>query len=219
MVQEYLIGRCPDSSVKIPGDRTAVSTKHLKIYVDDSGQWKLEDLGSSNGTYIKDEEGHFQQIYTKVITEDTVIRLGGQGHNSFTFWAHQAVEPEENYAYEFGRLKKLLAKQQEEEEELEKHNSRNMTIVKLSSPLALGLCVIAQVAIPRLGQDPNLNLWISRGVMGIAPFIMGVFFGINTKQAKSLRQKRQRVLVCPKCSFPISEFDIQNRQCSRCKAH
>lgn len=93
-----------------------------------------------------------------------------------------------------------------------------MNIVKASAPLALGLCIAAQYIIPGLKNNSDANLWISRIAMAVAPVAIGMFFGIDTKSIKALKQKRQRVLTCPKCGYPVSEFDINNMQCSRCKA-
>lgn len=218
MAKEIIIGRTVNSPVEIPSDKVGVSGSHAKITIYNGGQWELEDLQSANGTYVKDQNGRFQRIYKKLIDENTVIRLGQEGHESFVFMAHRAISPDESYEYEFRRLKKLLKHQIEEENALETRNSRNMKIVKAAAPLAMGLCIAAQYTIPVLKEDMSLNLWISRGAMAIAPVAIGIFFGIDTHSAKCLKQKRLNVLTCPKCGYPLSEFDIQNMQCSRCKA-
>lgn len=218
MSQEYIIGRKSDSAVAVPADKLGVSSEHCKITVDDNGNWSLTDLKSANGTFIRDENGNFQRVYTKSIGRNTVIRLGQQGHNSFTFMANRVDAPANSYEYEFLQLKKLLARQAEEEEAMEQRNARNMKIVKLASPIAMGLCIAAQYSIPSIKNDANLNLWISRGAMALAPVVIGMFFGIDARGMKSLKMKRLRILTCPKCNYPVSEFDIQNMQCSRCKA-
>ena len=219
MANEYMLGRSAASAVKVPADRVGVSSQHARITVRDNGEWKIEDLNSTNGLYVRDDKGIFQRVYSKTIDENTVIRLGKEGHDSFTFMAHRVVEPDDNsYAYEFRRLKKKLKDLGEQEEALEKKNSRNMKIVKAASPIALGLCVIAQYGIPGLKDKSDLNLWISRIAMGVAPMVIGIFFGVDTHAMKMQKQKRQRLLTCPRCGYPLSEFDIHNMQCTRCKA-
>ncbi len=215
---EFIIGRSPSSSLVVPAEKEKVSGSHAKIIVDDSGEWELMDLGSGNGTYVKDANGDFKRIDRRKIKEYTVIRLGKEGHDSFTFTAHRVLDPDASYEYEFRSLRKLLKLQIKEEEALEERNARNMKIVKAASPIAMGLCILAQYAIPGMKDDVNLNLWLSRGAMALAPVVIGVFFGIDTRGAKALRKKRLKVLTCPKCGYPVSEFDIQNMQCSRCKA-
>jgi pSer/pThr/pTyr-binding forkhead associated (FHA) protein len=44
------IGRAEDNDLSLAFD-PSVSTKHARIQVDESGYW-LEDLGSTNGTYL-----------------------------------------------------------------------------------------------------------------------------------------------------------------------
>lgn len=218
MAQTLEIGRAATSPVKVPAECAGVSGVHARISIDDSGRWMLEDLDSANGTFVKDENGNFQRVYKKAITENTVIRLGQEGHSGFVFMAHRAVSPDDSYAYEFKRLKKLLKGRIEEEEALEARNARNMKIVKAASPVAMALCIGAQYVVPGLKDNADLNLWISRGAMALAPVAIGLFFGVDAGAAKALKQKRLKLLTCPRCGYPVSDFDIHNMQCSRCKA-
>ncbi len=217
-MKEYIVGRAPSSVIAVPADKNGVSGEHVRISISDSGKWEVEDLGSANGTFFKDENGVYQRVYKKVIDENTMLRLGQEGHNSFIFMAHRVVAPDSSYNYEFKQLRKILKKQIEEEDALETRNARNMQIVKLAAPIALVFCVVAQFTIPGLKDDANLNLWISRGAMAIAPVVIGMFFGIDTRKVKALKQKRLRMLTCPKCGYPISETDVHQMACSRCKA-
>lgn len=217
MAKEFIIGREASSAIPVPADRTAVSGTHVKISIADNGQWHIEDCGSSNGTFVRDSDGNFQKVFKKVIDENTVIRLGRQGHNSFSFMAHRVLEPT-SYTYEFHQLKRILNDQIEEEEKLEKRNRRNMNIVKTASPAAMMLCMGLQYIVPSLKNDPSANLWISRIAMAVAPFAIGLFFARDSTGVKALKQRRMKLLTCPKCGFPIAEFDIHNMQCSRCKA-
>ena len=49
-MQEVIIGK--EGTQKFPINNSRVSRQHAKITVSDSGQWTLEDLNSTNGTYI-----------------------------------------------------------------------------------------------------------------------------------------------------------------------
>lgn len=218
MASEYIIGRSADSPVKVPAEKVGVSGNHARIVISDNGTWELEDLNSANGTFLKDENGNFQRVFKKIIKENSIIRLGQEGHDSFIFMAHRVIANDPSFVYEFKQLRKQLKSIIEEEAILERKNQRNMKIVKAASPIALVLCVLAQYGIPGLKDKSDLNLWISRIAMGAAPIIIGTFFGIDTQAVKALKQKRTKVLSCPKCGYPLSEFDIQNMQCSRCKA-
>lgn len=218
MVEEYIIGRNSESVVKVPAEKVGVSSRHIKITIFENGTWEIEDLNSANGTFLKDNKGNFQRVYKKIISENSVIRLGQEGHDSFVFTAHRVVTSDTSFVYEFKQLRKQLKAMLEEEGLLERKNQRNMKIVKAASPIALVLCVIAQYGIPGLRERADINLWISRIAMGVAPFVIGIFFGVDTQAVKALKQKRVKLLTCPQCGYPLSEFDIQNMQCTRCKA-
>jgi hypothetical protein len=48
--QPITIGRAPDSTIVLDDDY--VSHRHARIAVDAQGRWIVEDLGSTNGTYL-----------------------------------------------------------------------------------------------------------------------------------------------------------------------
>ena len=52
-VQGSTIGRAPESDVFL--DDVTVSRKHARIVATSAGSYRLEDLGSLNGTYINNE--------------------------------------------------------------------------------------------------------------------------------------------------------------------
>lgn len=110
MAQELIVGRSQSSSIKIPAAKDAVSGQHVRITINDNGIWKLEDLKSSNGTYVRDENGEFHRVYNKQIHESDIIRLGNGGANSFIFTARRILALDDSYAYEFKMLRKELQK-------------------------------------------------------------------------------------------------------------
>ncbi len=48
--QQITLGRAHDSTIVLDDD--FASSRHARIYQDPSGQWVVEDLGSTNGTYL-----------------------------------------------------------------------------------------------------------------------------------------------------------------------
>ena len=48
--QTITLGRAHDSTIVLDDDYA--SSRHARIYPDRSGQWIVEDLGSTNGTYL-----------------------------------------------------------------------------------------------------------------------------------------------------------------------
>ena len=66
-----LIGRGADAAIRLDDDY--VSTRHARIAVTGSGdQWFVEDLGSTNGTYI----GSVRLTQPTTISVGTQIRIG-----------------------------------------------------------------------------------------------------------------------------------------------
>ncbi|MGH6656599.1 MAG: FHA domain-containing protein FhaB/FipA [Actinocrinis sp.] len=48
--QQITLGRAHDSTIVLDDD--FASSRHARIFPDSSGQWVVEDLGSTNGTYL-----------------------------------------------------------------------------------------------------------------------------------------------------------------------
>ncbi|MFJ8040191.1 FHA domain-containing protein [Kitasatospora sp. NPDC096147] len=49
--QTITLGRAHDSTIVLDDDYA--SSRHARIYPDQTGQWTVEDLGSTNGTYLE----------------------------------------------------------------------------------------------------------------------------------------------------------------------
>src|SRR5215472_18365867 len=64
----YSIGRNPESDIVV--DEARVSWRHAVLRLDGS-TWLLEDVGSTNGTFVG-----VQRVQRMEITADTVVRLG-----------------------------------------------------------------------------------------------------------------------------------------------
>ncbi len=213
MSKELIIGRSALSPLTVPEDKVAVSGKHVKITISDNDEWKLEDLQSSNGTYLRNENGDFDRVYKKDISKFDVIRLGNDGANSFVFTARRALYPEDSYRQEFKHLKKLLNKSREEEAKKERRIEINGWISKVSGAAVMIICAVLGTI---KGVDIDSNVRI--GLVALAPILVGLIFNGDKKVLKSLKKKREKIMICPKCGRRISEYDIEQGQCSKCKA-
>ncbi len=66
---EYMIGRSPKADIHIPDE--TVSSEHARVFYDHK-RWWLEDLGSSNGTYLNE----LPLDQPVVLADQDLIRLG-----------------------------------------------------------------------------------------------------------------------------------------------
>jgi len=82
-----VIGRRHPADIIIPDQKRFISRRHATIY-GDSGRFWIEDLGSSNGTYVK-TNGTFKRIKKYALKNNDVIALCYKptrgAHTTFTF--------------------------------------------------------------------------------------------------------------------------------------
>jgi pSer/pThr/pTyr-binding forkhead associated (FHA) protein len=67
-----VFGRLP--SCEWPVDDSSVSRRHARV-VQDAGGWFLEDLGSSNGTYMRVRSGQLVRPGTLVLIGQQLFRV------------------------------------------------------------------------------------------------------------------------------------------------
>lgn len=215
MQQELIIGRSRNSALKVPDDRVTVSSKHVRLTVGEEGSLKIEDLDSPNGTYIRNEEGGYERVYSKNIKDTDVIRLGNGGANSYSFTARRALHPHESYAFEFRQLRKHLEKSKEEEQKKEKIANITGWIISSGAIVAFFLTWIISkiIGVP---IQPESRMFVMMGF----PVIFKLLLSSFTKAPARIKKKRKNFMFCPnpECWRPISEYDIEQGQCPKCKA-
>lgn len=236
---EVLIGKEGNQPFKITDPY--VSRKHAILRTLPDGNYQLEDLGSTGGTYILDNNNNkIRQIVKATVTPETKVLLGTQyilEINSLLSYFHKKEKEEQEKKRE--EQKKL-----KEEKELianfaklqnvyenyitEKINLQKSVAVKnfyrslptVISTLLFGLTMV-------LGE----NTFIA----SVRPFIgllMVVFIGITTLQVykgqKEQPEKMEQInkqfmidYVCPKCGsflgFIPFESLVKKKQCPSCK--
>lgn len=208
MSQSFIIGRNGDQPFKINAD--GVSQRHAKITID-GGQWHLSDLGSTNHTYVRNADGTFTMISSVAIAENTVIRLGSNDIHGFTFMAHHVIAEADDYSYEFAELTHLKKDCEERERDIAKKIDTHGWIAK-----GAGVAVMLLLGI--VGNFTKVEPGTRYLFISFAPLIVGFLFKGDKYLATSVRNIRKNVLVCPKCNRPLSDYEIEKKQCLACKA-
>lgn len=205
---DIVVGKEGDQ--KFPIKNAGVSRRHARI-IADGGHWVLEDLGSTNGTFVRDADGMYRRVSRVAISEDTMIRLGDESSNGYAFMAHHILEEDaDNYSYEFSRIRFWRDELRAERERCQAA-VRNRGLVQI----ALSMAVIGITFIP--GIESNIQMLILRVGMLVPPLYN--FFVQGKNKMQKIYERQQLLLVCPRCGRPLTDFEIGKEICLACKAH
>lgn len=208
MNRQIIIGK--NGEQKFPITNAGVSRHHARITITDNG-WLLEDLNSTNGTYVRDENGNFERVLSKRIHEDTVIRLGDSSINGYTFWAHHVLEENPNdYGYEFTRISEFHKNLSEEKRYWVRRCQRKIRNTRILVTLSGPLLFLTLASIFKINMGYIIVACITGALQQLVPQ------KINTDQ---IDNKIKSMLVCPRCGRPLSEYEIKSQQCMACKSH
>ena len=220
LVRKFIIGRKGTQPFAIPESKERVSEQHAIVTIDDNGIWMLEDLDSSGNTYVYNSQGILVKVKKKRIDEFTKIVLADTTSMGYSFIAHHLIESDpENYRTEFlhtiNKYKGIKQKYNELEEKMKTRRVfLNLVPPVVSAVLALGTRVV-------FSNNPNI-IYMIIGMMSVVTGLLSTLINLYVNKDTSLRDyatRMQKVITCPKCGRPLSEYDINNQICPVCKAH
>ena len=233
---EIIIGRRGEQSFPIMDK--AVSGKHLKLTTMPDGNVQVEDLGSTNGTFIDGV-----RIIKKVVSRNTVVQMG----STFTFRINDVLpevktpsanpsgntinggtrimppkpEYDEEILRKFQNLESVWNKYQEEKINLQKNNASKGFLRMLPMFVLGGLGYLIS-CIPELAQFRTAMTLAGLGIGIIITWISYKSATSLPEQMEKLNQQFQIDYVCPKCKqfLGFTPFEgLKNRgQCSACKS-
>ena len=208
MSREIIIGKEGNQLIPIKGD--SVSRQHAKLIVQDNGTIILEDMKSTNGTYVRNANGDFERISRVQVKEDTVVRLGYAGIHSFTFWVHHMlINTPTDYSFEFRRILQLynMNVRQKQKDLMKKNDMREYASI-IAPILGLSLSFLF-----------SANPLMIRMSITLPTLAVGIFFLGYAKKMRHINEYRQKFITCPHCGKPLTDYDLQQQQCQACKAH
>lgn len=193
-----------------------VSRYHACLSREKDGTWMLEDVGSTNGTFVNGT-----QIVKKRVTPTDTIRLG----DTYTLDFAEVLKFNNDYSDEFAALKHVYDDYIQAKVKIQ---SSNQFKTRLFQSLPFALPGIVGVIIGFLGKGSPELFGLSLFITVCAPTV-GIYLG--AKQSAKIPQQLQEIAnefkiryVCPKCGTFLGEIPWESlknkKQCpvSSCKA-
>lgn len=207
-----------------------VSKRHVKLTVLPGNKVQVEDLGSSNGTFING-----LRIIKKVVDRNTVVRLG----STFTFNIKDALpqvapppqtppqNPPQVSEFSIVHLKRVWEEYDEGLTALADKNRRIALITRLSSVFTIGGGVLGGALRSIDGLEAISNISLVASGIGLIIMIYSIVQSTSfdyAKEKKALDEKFEANYVCPnpKCRhyLGMKKYSIlsQDKQCSYCRS-
>lgn len=214
-MKEYIIGK--EGTQKFPINNSRVSRRHARITITDDNKWILEDLGSTNGTYILNENNELVQIKKMEISEFTRIVLADQTAMGYTFYAHHVIEEDpKNYVAEFRYVMKVYNEALSLKTNIDAKASKRNTMLYLPPVISAAIGVILTCLLPM--QLKIICLSVMGLITAVITAAMKYHFGKDGSK-KDFNSKYVPKLVCPHCGRQLTDKEFQNQMCAACKAH
>lgn len=220
-MKEVIIGRNGNQPFEITDK--SVSSKHLKVTLLTDGKIEIEDLDSTNGTFV---DG--QRIVKKVVLQDQIVMLG----NTYQIRIGDALglvpqnstttqQSDMSMSIEFARLKKIYEDYEAAKIKLQQENAKKQFMRSLpgvASTLLFALTFLIGDSVNSI--KPFMGI-IMIGGIGISSWM--AFKGQQTMPVKmeELNKKFMVDYVCPKCKNFLGFLPFNNLKnrgmCSFCK--
>lgn len=208
--------------------QTGVSRKHATITIDDNNVWWLEDRWSTNGTYIRQDDGSIRKIGDCQnpgkcrITPMTFIKLGLEESTGCGFYAKQA-ETFGNFDEDF----EFIENKQQELVEQEGESKRKIKMVSNLIEFVLPAVIIVVIFLcikPYIkGNDGILGAFIGGSVTFVMIFSRMAKSFYAPQEKKKEVEKRTKELKksfsnCPNplCNHVLTENEIEVMKCKVC---
>ena len=206
------LGKATDNEVV--ADHPHVSRHHARLTRDQEGRLLLEDLGSTNGTFVNDA-----QVLRKYVVPTDRVRLG----DASEWLVSEILKYNNDYSAEFELLKRVYDDYVDAKVKIQ---SANQFKTRLLQSLPFAIPGIVGVIVGFLGKGSMTWFSVSLLITVCAPMI-GIYLGAKQSartpaQLQALANQFKINYVCPKCGTFLGEVpweSLRNRkQCPACKA-
>ncbi len=205
-----------------------VSHKHATITIDDNGDWWLEDRWSTNGTYIREEDGNFRKIGDKEhpgkcrIIPMTFVKLGIDDSTGCCFYARQA-DSYGNFNEEFEYIQDRVEELKSYEESCKRKIKYTSVALELILPIFIALAIFFVGKQFNVGNNISIGAGIGSGMLVniVARMMRFVYNPQEKKKAveKKAKKMKKQFIYCPnpECNHLLSDTDIDLMRCGTCR--
>ena len=209
------IGKAEDNDYVV--DDAYVSRYHARLGRDENGNLFIEDLNSTNGTFVNNN-----RIIKKKISSSDTVMLGSH----YILNVRDAVKFDNDYSEEFAYLKSVYDDYIKEKIRIQ---SSNQFKVRLFQSVPFAIIGVAGLVIAFVGSKRSNGLFIISLLLAICAPTIGIYFGARQsakipEQLQHLANKFKIDYVCPKCGTFLGEVPWESlankKQCpvSTCRA-
>lgn len=201
------IGKAPDNDIVV--DDAHVSRHHAQLSRNEEGGWVLEDLDSTNGTFVNGD-----QIVRKPVVATDDIQLGDRYHLNLA----EALRQANDYSDEFDALKGVYDNYIKEKVQIQANNQFK---IRLLQSLPFAIPGVIGILIGFMGKGSPTLFAVSLLIAICAPTV-GVFLGARQsakipQQLQELTNRFKTEYVCPKCGTFLGEIPWESlRKRKRC---
>lgn len=211
-MKQIILGREGNQPFNIK-DADGVSRRHAQITITDNNDWYLEDLGSANGTFVRNETtGDLIPVTIKrMISPMAFIVLGPDNSKGCSFFAKQA----DKYGDFSDERHYLILKDEELTAQKEKIVKMTSHLNLLKTVLPFAIFGLSLVIVPGEG---TMQMLLRMGASTIPYALIQILYNPKAKE-KEIKELREKFSHCPNpcCSNKQTSKEIRNMRCSKCK--
>ena len=201
------IGKAEDNEYVV--DDAYVSRYHAKLGRNEKGDLFIEDLNSTNGTFVNGN-----RIMKKKISAKDSVRLG----NQYILNVIDALKFDNDYSEEFAVLKTVYDVYIKEKIRTQ---SSNQFKTRLFQSLPFAMTGVMGLVIAFVGRGSQ-GIFLISLLLAICAPTLGIYFGARQsakipEQLQNLANKFKIDYVCPKCGAFLGEVPweslVNKKQC------
>jgi hypothetical protein len=207
--------------------QSGVSRQHAKITIDEHNQWFIEDMNSSNGTFVRREtDGQLVRVGKIQINPLSFICLGPDNSRGCRFFARQVLQENAgNFNEEFNYLNEKTELFEDKMNKVDRKIKMSKLILLIVNVLIIVVSFAGQYIhigtdengnpIPLIGNGANFMLL---RIGTVASMLMATMFDPFASK-KRIDNERRKFSQCPNpdCGNVLSPFDIRDYLCPRCR--